>query len=83
MTKICSEHRLKLIGFSKGCVVLSQFVREFHHLQSNSNKEDSRLVSRIEDMYFLDAGHAGSSNIWVTDAALLMTLSSLGMSEGS
>ncbi|KAK7603053.1 hypothetical protein V9T40_003052 [Parthenolecanium corni] len=79
LTRICSQHRFKLIGFSKGCVVLNQFVHEFHHLQNNFNQEDSAVVSRIDEMYFLDAGHAGSSNIWVTDAVLLRTLSSLGI----
>lgn len=53
-------------------------MHEFHHLQNNFNQEDSAVVSRIDEMYFLDAGHAGSSNIWVTDAVLLRTLSSLG-----
>jgi len=37
-----------------------------------------RLVSRIQDMYWLDAGHAGGKNTWITSRSLLETLTRLG-----
>ena len=71
---------LVLIGFSKGCVVLNQFIYEFHYLKTLTPDDDTmmRLVSRIQDMYWLDGGHAGGKNTWITSRSLLETLTRLG-----
>ncbi|XP_033611441.1 UPF0565 protein C2orf69 homolog isoform X3 [Cryptotermes secundus] len=72
---------LVLIGFSKGCVVLNQFIYEFHYLKTLTPDDDTmmRLVSRIQDMYWLDGGHAGGKNTWITSRSLLETLTRLGI----
>uniref|UniRef100_A0A182QR78 Uncharacterized protein n=1 Tax=Anopheles farauti TaxID=69004 RepID=A0A182QR78_9DIPT len=67
---------LKLIGFSKGCVVLNQFIYEFHYYKTLTPDDSTmmRLVSRITDMYWLDGGHGGGKNTWITSRSLLETL---------
>ncbi|EEB11632.1 conserved hypothetical protein [Pediculus humanus corporis] len=72
---------LTLIGFSKGCVVLNQFIYEFHYLKTLTpdNEILGRFVDRITDMYWLDGGHPGHKNTWITSRCLLETLSRLGI----
>lgn len=72
---------LVLVGFSKGCVVLNQFIYEFHYLKTLTPDDETmmRLVSRIQDMYWLDGGHAGGKNTWITSRSLLETLTRLGI----
>lgn len=77
---------LILIGFSKGCVVLNQLVHElgkYVHLQEEaqgtSNIEQLRsFVHQIKAIYWLDAGHSGEKEAWVTDDHLLDHLAALG-----
>lgn len=38
-----------------------------------------RLVSRIKDIYWLDGGHGGSKNVWITSRSLLETLTRLNI----
>lgn len=40
-----------------------------------------RLVSRIKHMYWLDGGHGGGKNTWITSRSLLETLCRLGNLE--
>ncbi|KAK9505439.1 hypothetical protein O3M35_009500 [Rhynocoris fuscipes] len=72
---------LTLIGFSKGCVVLNQFVYEFHYLKTLTPDDQSlsEIVNRISDIYWLDGGHSGGKNTWVTSRSLLETLTRLGI----
>ena len=72
---------LKLIGFSKGTVVLNQFLYEFHYLKTLTPDDSTmmRLVSRIKDMFWLDGGHGGGKNTWITSRSLLETLCRLGI----
>jgi len=37
-----------------------------------------RLLSRISDMYWLDGGHGGQKNTWITSRSLLETLTRMG-----
>lgn len=37
-----------------------------------------RLLSRIKDMYWLDGGHGGQKNTWITSRSLLETLTRMG-----
>ncbi|XP_018424716.1 PREDICTED: UPF0565 protein C2orf69 homolog [Nanorana parkeri] len=53
-----------VIGFSKGCVVLNQFLHELH--EARKDKELHIFVGNIESMYWLDGGHSGGSNTWIT-----------------
>lgn len=70
---------LTLVGFSKGCVVLNQFIYEFHYLKTLTPEDESmtRFLSQITDMYWLDGGHAGGKNTWITSRSLLETLTRL------
>ncbi|KAK3924491.1 UPF0565 protein C2orf69-like protein [Frankliniella fusca] len=72
---------LILIGFSKGCVVLNQIIYEFHYLKTLTPDDDtmSKTVSRIRDMYWLDGGHSGGKNTWITSRSLLETLTRLSI----
>jgi hypothetical protein len=56
----------RVIGFSKGCVVLNQLLYDLD--PSNS------FVKRVSDMYWLDGGHNGGFNTWVTDPKILEKL---------
>jgi Uncharacterised protein family UPF0565 len=38
-----------------------------------------KLVSRIKHMYWLDGGHGGGKNTWITARSLLETLCRLGI----
>ncbi|XP_068622889.1 mitochondrial protein C2orf69 homolog isoform X2 [Battus philenor] len=71
--------RLTLVGFSKGCVVLNQLIYEFHYTKTLTPGDEHmmRFISRIEDMYWLDGGHAGGKNTWITSRSLLETLTRL------
>ncbi|XP_037945208.1 UPF0565 protein C2orf69 homolog isoform X2 [Teleopsis dalmanni] len=75
------KSKLVLIGFSKGCVVLNQFIYEFHYLKTLTPDDSTmiRLLSRIKDMYWLDGGHGGQKNTWITSRSLLETLTRMGM----
>lgn len=74
--------KLILIGFSKGCVVLNQLIYEFHYLKTLTPDDSTMLsfVSRITEMFWLDGGHAGNKNTWITSRSLLETLTRLGNS---
>lgn len=73
--------KLILIGFSKGCVVLNQFIYEFHYLKTLTPDDSTMisLLSRIKEMYWLDGGHGGQKNTWITSRSLLETLTRLGI----
>ncbi|XP_054266057.1 mitochondrial protein C2orf69 homolog isoform X2 [Macrosteles quadrilineatus] len=72
---------IQLVGFSKGCVVLNQFLYEFHYSKTLTPDDDSKcqVVPHITDMYWLDGGHAGGRNTWITSRNLLETLTRLGI----
>ncbi|XP_003706504.1 mitochondrial protein C2orf69 homolog [Megachile rotundata] len=71
--------KLMLMGFSKGCVVLNQFLHEFHYYQSKSKPvvEINNFIKLIESMWWLDGGHAGSKDTWITDKSILESFAKL------
>lgn len=73
--------RLTLVGFSKGCVVLNQMLYEFHytHTLTPGDSHMMRFIQRIDEMYWLDGGHAGGKNTWITSRSLLETLTRLNV----
>lgn len=80
--RLClDQSELSLVGFSKGCVVLNQLVYEFHYTQTLTPGDERmmRFISRIESMYWLDGGHAGAKNTWITSRSLLETLTRLNI----
>ncbi|XP_049870547.1 mitochondrial protein C2orf69 homolog [Pectinophora gossypiella] len=72
---------LTLVGFSKGCVVLNQAIYEFHYTKTLTpgDAHMMRFMERIEEMYWLDGGHAGGKNTWITSRSLLETLTRLNV----
>lgn len=68
---------IKLIGFSKGSVVLNQFLYSFLALKEHPDENISLFISRITDMYWLEGGHSGSSETWVTNKSVLENFASM------
>ncbi|CAH0559031.1 unnamed protein product [Brassicogethes aeneus] len=75
------KYDLIIVGFSKGCVVLNQFLYEFHFFKTLSPDDSNLLntISKIKEMYWLDGGHSGGKNTWITSKPLLETLTGLGI----
>lgn len=69
---------LTLVGFSKGCVVLNQMVYELAGARADPHM--SPFAKRITDMFWLDGGHPGGSETWVTDKLVLRELAASGVS---
>mgnify|MGYP000029789957 CR=1 FL=1 len=65
---------LSLIGFSKGSVVLNQILYSLKALENSNDNELKAFAAKIENMYWLDAGHPGNHQTWITDANILATL---------
>ena len=70
--------KLTLIGFSKGVVVLNQVLHDLHLLNNKVTVSESeklyRFSEQIERMIWLDGGHNGGKDTWITDEAVLETL---------
>ncbi|XP_044159467.1 UPF0565 protein C2orf69 homolog isoform X1 [Bufo gargarizans] len=66
-----------VIGFSKGCVVLNQLLHELQ--EAKKDKEISSFLANIEAMYWLDGGHSGGSNTWVTCPNILKVFAHTGI----
>ncbi|XP_075975976.1 mitochondrial protein C2orf69 homolog isoform X2 [Anticarsia gemmatalis] len=75
------QSQLTLVGFSKGCVVLNQLIYEFHYTKTLTpgDVHMMRFMERVVDMYWLDGGHAGGKNTWITSRSLLETLTRLNV----
>lgn len=58
-----------------------QFIYEFHYLKTLTPDDLTmiRLLSRIKEMYWLDGGHGGAKNTWITSRSLLETLTRLNI----
>ncbi|CAN9498014.1 unnamed protein product [Ophioblennius macclurei] len=72
------DFSLVLVGFSKGCVVLNQMAYELAGARSDPRM--APFVECISDMFWLDGGHPGGSETWVTDAQVLKALAASGVS---
>ncbi|XP_061579800.1 LOW QUALITY PROTEIN: mitochondrial protein C2orf69 homolog [Cololabis saira] len=75
---IPSGFSLTVVGFSKGCVVLNQMAYELPGAQADLQM--SPFVKCISDMFWLDGGHPGGSETWVTDKQVLRELAASGVS---
>ena len=71
------DEKIVLIGFSKGCVVLNQFLYSFY--VSSDDSELMELISRIVLMNWCDGGHSGGSHTWVTAPEVLKHFSRLSI----
>lgn len=75
--------KLVLIAFSKGTVVLNQFVNELHYCPGpDDGGAHIRTFwrHRLHTLVWLDAGHNGGKNIYITEKQVLKTLSDLNTS---
>lgn len=66
-----------LIGFSKGCVVLNQLLFELKEAKKDKNID--AFIKRIRTMYWLDGGHSGGSNTWITYPEVLKEFAQTGI----
>lgn len=71
---VTEDFPIILVGFSHGCVVLNQIVHEIHDIAKSEKTGLQKFVSRISAIHWLDAGHCGQSNAWLTDERLLGSL---------
>lgn len=75
---------ISLVGFSKGCVVLNQLlydvtsdvtsdveVDETSKAQPEATASAADLISRVDEMIWLDGGHNGPVNTWITDKTII------------
>lgn len=67
--------RITIIGFSKGCIVLNQLLYDLEEIDVNEVLK--KWVQQISAFYWLDGGHPGGSNTWVTDSTILERFSNL------
>ncbi|KAH0621622.1 hypothetical protein JD844_023139 [Phrynosoma platyrhinos] len=67
-----------LIGFSKGCVVLNQLLHELK--EAKKDKDICAFIKNIKAIYWLDGGHSGGSNTWVTYPDVLKDFAQTGIS---
>ncbi|XP_019955271.1 mitochondrial protein C2orf69 homolog [Paralichthys olivaceus] len=75
---IPSGFSLMLVGFSKGCVVLNQMLYELGG--ARTDPQMSPFIKCLSAMYWLDGGHPGGSETWVTDKRVLKELAASGVS---
>lgn len=61
---------ISLVGFSKGIIVLNQLLYEL----AKSCKEKPILSERAKTFYFLDGGHNGGKNVYLTDIDIIKRL---------
>lgn len=66
-----------LVGFSKGCVVLNQLLFEWK--EAKKDKDTDTFIKSIRTIYWLDGGHSGGSNTWVTDPEILKEFAQTGI----
>ena len=72
-----NDRPLTLMGFSKGCVVLNQFVYELKKLKCQENIKP--FLRKISAIYWLDCGHNGGNKVWVTEDESVKELAELGV----
>ncbi|XP_063422299.1 mitochondrial protein C2orf69 homolog [Mytilus trossulus] len=71
----CSaELPVSFVGFSKGCVPLNQVL--FEVATKPLSPETSDFVSKIKSVYWLDAGHNGRQDTWITSEFVLQKIAS-------
>ena len=67
-----------IIGFSKGCIVLNQLLFD---LKENLCDQEpvKNFIENVETMVWLDGGHNGGNNTWITLDEELKTLAKTGI----
>lgn len=65
----CAAETIEIVGFSKGCVPLNQIM--FEIATESQSSEIETFISRIKSVYWLDAGHNGRKDTWITNDSVL------------
>jgi hypothetical protein len=74
----CSfERPLILSAFSKGCIVLNQFLYELEKAREDPGLNN--FVENLHSLYWLDGGHSGGSNTWIVHQFVLKNLVGLNL----
>ncbi|OCT63825.1 hypothetical protein XELAEV_18044924mg [Xenopus laevis] len=68
---------ITVIGFSKGCVVLNQLLYELQ--EAIKDKDIQPFLANIKAMYWLDGGHSGGFDTWITYPDLLKAFAQTGI----
>ena len=72
-------HPIALVGFSKGCAVLNQLIHEFTFIRERTSdaeiRSDLKTPLAVDRIFWLDGGHNGEADTWVTDRAVLKAFS--------
>merc|ERR1711974_595168 len=67
---------IRLIGFSKGCIVLNQIIFELPTIEEDQCLQ--AFLTKIKYFYWLDGGHSGGGETtWITDETSLTHLAML------
>ena len=79
-----------LCGFSKGCVILNQLcseleyadfkgehVNEFTEVEAESNEACLSFSQQIRHVIWLDGGHSGTKNSWITREEIVLLIKHL------
>jgi len=61
-----------LVGFSKGCVVLNQL--SYDLALASKEPEMETFIDQVKSIYWLDGGHAGGRDTWITREDILKDL---------
>jgi len=61
---------ISLIAFSKGTVVLNQILHEISAADENLEK-NREFLREIRKFFWIDGGHSGGKNTWITDPKIL------------
>lgn len=70
---------ITLVGFSKGCVVLNQMMFEMFSSSEISDIDIQNFLRRLTSVYWLDSGHVGDRNAWLTDDTILSGMVQKGL----
>lgn len=68
------QQTFTMVAFSKGCIVLNQLLYEISAALNDRSEPERKFVSSIDAMYWLDGGHSGETDVWVTDEQVLGSL---------
>ncbi|XP_022307058.1 mitochondrial protein C2orf69 homolog isoform X2 [Crassostrea virginica] len=74
-----SSATITLVGFSKGCVVLNQMMFEMFSSCGTIKNDIKDFAQRLNSVYWLDSGHVGDRNAWLTDDAILSAMVHKGL----
>lgn len=59
---------IRLVSFSKGCVVLNQLLLELPLIsQNNENTSEETCLQRVQTLTWLDSGLPGNSGAWMAN----------------